>query len=170
MGIPKYGNPGNSRISAFLKLTPLLLFSVCAAQTAPEGQLPDGPGKAVTVRMCASCHELKVVTGKRMSRERWELSVDQMVSRGATGTDEEVEQVVEYLAANFGIAKVNVNTADAAALVSKLGLSREESEAIVRHRQRNGAYRNWEEVAKTPGVDGRKIERAKDQIQIDSSK
>jgi len=152
---------------AFLKLTPLLLlFSVCAAQTAPEAQLPDSLGKALTVRMCAACHELKVVTAKRMSRQRWELSVDQMVSRGATGTDEEIEQVVEYLATNFGPANVNVNTANAAALVSKLGLSAEEGEAIVRRRQRNGAYRNWQEVAKTPGVDGKKIERAKDQIEF----
>jgi len=147
-------------------LLTLLLFSVCEAQTAPEKQLPDGPGKAITVRMCASCHEIKVVTAKRMSRQRWELSVDQMVSRGATGTDEEIEQVVEYLVTNFGLANVNVNTADAASFVSKLGLSSEESEAIVRHRQRNGAYRNWQEVAKTRGVDGKKIERAKDQIEF----
>jgi DNA uptake protein ComE-like DNA-binding protein len=116
--------------------------------------------------MCASCHELKVVTAKRMSRQRWELSVDQMVSRGATGTDEEIEQVVEYLATNFGPATVNINSANAASLVSKLGISSEEGEAIVRRRQRNGAYRNWKEVAKTPGVDGRKIERAKDQIEF----
>ena len=52
--------------------------------------------------MCTSCHGLNVVTGQRMTKKAWAAQVDDMVSRGAIGSTEDIRQVVDYLAANFG--------------------------------------------------------------------
>jgi hypothetical protein len=64
-------------------------------------KLPDGPGKPIVQKMCTGCHSLKTVTSKRATKEQWSATVQQMVSRGAEGTDEEIETVIDYLAKNF---------------------------------------------------------------------
>jgi mono/diheme cytochrome c family protein len=63
--------------------------------------LPDGAGKPIVQRMCVGCHSLKTVTSKHATKDQWSTIVQQMVSRGADGTDEEIEIVVDYLAKNF---------------------------------------------------------------------
>jgi hypothetical protein len=63
--------------------------------------LPDGAGKAIVQRMCVGCHSLKTVTSKHATKDQWSTIVQQMVSRGADGTDEEIDTVVDYLAKNF---------------------------------------------------------------------
>ncbi len=79
-----------------------IVFLGLALTAQAQSSLPDGPGKAVVERMCTTCHGLNVVTGQRMTKPRWADQVDDMVSRGAVGTDEDVKQVVEYLSRNFG--------------------------------------------------------------------
>lgn len=161
-----------------LLLTALFLTTTAATASANPSDLPPGEGKELVQRMCTSCHALKVVTSKRASKEHWAQIVDQMVSRGAEGSDDEIETVVEYLSKNFGLDSppasdekktpaaiaVNVNTASADTLCSELGLSSAESNAIVSFRQQNGKFQHWQEVAKVPGVDSAKIEKAKDRI------
>jgi hypothetical protein len=66
-----------------------------------DAALPDGAGKPIVQRMCVGCHSLKTVTSNHATKEQWSATVQQMVSRGADGTDEEIETVVDYLAKNF---------------------------------------------------------------------
>jgi alcohol dehydrogenase (cytochrome c) len=75
-------------------------LGVCKAQT--QADLPPGQGRTVLERMCTSCHGLNVVTGQRMTKKAWAAQVDDMVSRGAIGSVDDIRQVVDYLAANFG--------------------------------------------------------------------
>jgi mono/diheme cytochrome c family protein len=85
-----------------------LLFFVLAATTAAQKddvKLPDGPGKALVERVCSGCHGLESVVRARNTKERWNTIVDDMVSRGATATDDEADQIVNYLAANFSKPK-----------------------------------------------------------------
>ncbi|HVW86399.1 MAG TPA: cytochrome c [Bryobacteraceae bacterium] len=70
-----------------------------------DSSLPEGPGKAVTERVCTACHGLENVVRARMTKERWGTVVDDMVSRGAAASDSEIDQIVDYLAANFGRPK-----------------------------------------------------------------
>jgi hypothetical protein len=63
--------------------------------------LPEGPGKDVTKKICSQCHEAEVVIGKKLTKEGWSGVIDDMVSRGAMGTDEEFDKILEYLAKNF---------------------------------------------------------------------
>ena len=64
--------------------------------------LPDGQGKDAVVRMCTKCHGTAVFTRMRMGRNGWEDEVASMVERGAVGTDEEIQAVIDYMVKNFG--------------------------------------------------------------------
>lgn len=84
--------------------------SAGSTQTAPsasskKSELPDGPGKEVVQRMCVGCHGLSTVTSKRATPDEWASIVDLMVSRGADGSDEDIDKVVKYLSASFPPAK-----------------------------------------------------------------
>jgi competence ComEA-like helix-hairpin-helix protein len=146
-----------------MKVFVLLGFAaVASGQT-----LPDGAGKAVTEKMCMPCHGLENVVKARLTKDRWAKEVDDMVARGATGTDDEIEQVINYLAANFGPpTKVNVNTAATASLAAALGLPAGDAAAIVSYRNANGKFKDLKDLAKVPGIDAKKIEGAKDRIEF----
>jgi mono/diheme cytochrome c family protein len=75
------------------------------APTTPADSLPEGPGKKIVQRMCTGCHNLKTVTAKRATHDEWASTVDLMVSRGADGSDADVDAVVKYLSKNFGPEK-----------------------------------------------------------------
>jgi len=150
---------------------PLGTVSLSASQQdqpQPSGEgLPEGPGKALMVRVCGACHEPRRAASVRLTRDGWTAVVDDMVRRGAKGTDEEMSQVVEYLVANFlGDAPrpVNVNTAPPIDLELVIGLLRRESAAIISYRNKNGSFKEMNDLKKVPGLDFKKIEAAKDRI------
>ena len=126
-----------------------------AAGQGKQSLFPDGPGKAVVKKLCGTCHEVETVVASRRTRIGWERSVDDMIARGAKGSDEEMDAVVEYLATYFG--KINVNTAAVEELEKSLGLSKAEAQAIATYRERNGKIKNFEELTKVPAVDAEKL-------------
>lgn len=70
---------------------------------AGQAALPDGRGKPQFERVCAGCHPAEdAVKGGRRSREGWQRVVDDMVVRGAEGSDDDLKLVVEYLTEQFG--------------------------------------------------------------------
>ena len=69
--------------------------------SAPGAPLPDGPEKALVVRVCTKCHGAAVFSSARMSRKAWQNEVAAMLEKGATGTADEMQAVVDYLARNF---------------------------------------------------------------------
>jgi cytochrome c5 len=80
----------------------LCLSSAPLAAAAPDGpQLPDGPGKATTQKICSGCHAAEIVMGRHETRDGWEQIVGKMVSNGANGTDDEFNEVIDYLATHF---------------------------------------------------------------------
>jgi alcohol dehydrogenase (cytochrome c) len=80
-----------------------LTFCLSSASiTHAQTTLPDGPGRNVVERMCTTCHGVEQFTGMRMTKQHWSQTVDDMVTRGAQGSDEDITQVVSYLTENFG--------------------------------------------------------------------
>jgi DNA uptake protein ComE-like DNA-binding protein len=213
-----------STVSAFLVLTTALTTTAPATAAGPD-VLPPGEGKAIVERMCVNCHALSVVTSKRATPEQWSTVVATMVSRGAEGTDEEIDTVTRYLATNFGPDRpssnspsaeqsaatesqaapsdappgapaattpsmshetaapvtseedetvspepapssihVNVNRAMAPELASKLSLTIDEAETLIRYRKQNGNFQNWQEVGEVPGVPAGKIQEYRARI------
>ena len=155
------------------------------AQTAPPAAaMPDGAGKPIVQRACSACHALTVVTSKHASQKEWDQVVNQMVSRGADLTDDEIDTVIAYLAKNYGPldqkaapstdaatppsdtaappatdpTPVNVNKASAQELESSLGLEKSEAEAVVKYREQNGNFKTWHDVAAVPGISAAKVE------------
>jgi putative heme-binding domain-containing protein len=76
----------------------VLSFAVCGyAQSLPEGQ-----GKAEFQRICGNCHSVTMATSQRMTQEQWTGVVNDMVSRGAQGSQQDLDKVTSYLATHFG--------------------------------------------------------------------
>lgn len=135
------------------------------AQQPPDG-MPEGPGKAVTLRVCAGCHDVRVVASLRLTRDGWAGVVKAMVQHGAKGTDEELAQVLEYLTTHFlGEAPrpINVNTAPAIDLESVVGLLRSEARALIAYREKTPC-KVIDDLKNVPGLDFKKIEAARDRI------
>lgn len=76
---------------------PFLALSLAQAQ-----DLPAGKGKDLLEKICADCHGLDIIVAQRATKDGWASIVDSMVGRGASGTKEELDTIVDYLAKNFG--------------------------------------------------------------------
>lgn len=161
-----------------------ILFLHLATSAAAVPALPPGKGKAIVARTCKNCHALKVVTSKRATKEQWSALVDQMVSRGADLSDDEIDIVVNYLAKNFAlhsppaspakknflaqqdIESVNVNQASATELAAVLNLSPQQSREIVSYREAHAKFKNWRDVAAVPGLGSKEIKINKDRLRF----
>ena len=66
---------------------------------------PEGPGKDVFIKVCTRCHEAANSTKLRLTRRQWQGKVYAQADRGAEASGEELDQIVDYLARNFGPAK-----------------------------------------------------------------
>ena len=150
----------------------LLLFGVAVlafSQTKPSPTLPEGPGKAVVEKMCKGCHGLENVVRSRRTKDKWSDIVDDMIARGAKGTDSEADEVIEYLSTHFGadaVQKVNVNKAGAPDLTSALDISAADAGTIVRYRADHGSFKSIQELMKVPGIDAKKIENNRDRVEF----
>jgi competence protein ComEA len=155
----------------YLVISMLCMGAIATVQAqTPSSKLTDTEGKAVFERICTICHDVEGTIRSRNTRERWGEIVDDMASRGAEATDEEFDQILDYLARNFSkdkpAAKVNVNKAAAGDLASALSLSKESASAIVEYREKNGPFKEWQDLKKVSVIDMNQIERKKDQLEF----
>jgi len=126
--------------------------------------LPPGAGKSAFKKMCTQCHGVEGIVRSKMSKDRWATIVDDMLSRGAKGTDEEIDQVVEYLAANFS-KKLNVNKATASDFTA-LGLTADEAQAIIRFRVEKGDFKTFDELGQVPGIPAARLSALKARLEF----
>jgi len=154
----------NWRNRVLSTILPALLFAAVPLAVGQEGgaQLPDGKGKDAVTKICVGCHELDAVTASFRTRIGWKQNVDDMIARGADGSDEDMQAVVDYLTKFFG--KINVNTASSRELQTSLGLSETESKAIVDYRDQNGKLKDFEQLKKVPGVSAEKLQAKRSRI------
>lgn len=131
-------------------------------------KLPEGPGKATTQKVCGSCHGAELVLGRQEDRDAWGGVVNDMIERGAKGTDDEFYEVVDYLATNFSktspVIKINVNKATAKDLEGALRLPEKQAAAIVHYREEKGDFKSIDDLKRVPGIDAGKIEANKNRL------
>jgi competence protein ComEA len=135
-----------------------------------RAQLPDGPGRAETQKLCSQCHELSRSISLHQDRAGWEATVAKMVSLGAKTGELEIQIVTNYLSKNFPaeeLARINVNTARAIEFESGLSLRRSQAAAIIDYRIKNGPFKSIAQLEKVPGIDVQKIEAKKDRLVFD---
>ena len=66
-----------------------------------KGVLVCWPKKLVE-KICVDCHGAENFVKLRKDKDGWEKVIGEMIEKGAKGTDEEFDKVVEYLVKNFG--------------------------------------------------------------------
>jgi len=81
-----------------------LLFFGFAATVAvgAADPFPEGPGKAVFIKVCTQCHAAEPIATLRYNKDEWKELVYAMKGMGAEATDDECNVIVDYLARNFG--------------------------------------------------------------------
>jgi hypothetical protein len=80
----------------------VLAFSLMAPARAADDPFPEGPGKAVFIKVCTQCHAAEPIATLRHSKDEWKDLVLDMKGMGAEATDDECNVIIDYLNKNFG--------------------------------------------------------------------
>ncbi len=135
----------------FLGACVLLLVAVPAA--AARGN--PNPARNVTREsrslkaVCARCHNLQIVMDTPMSYDAWHDTVQTMMDRGATGTDQQFADVMDYL--HRTMTTIDVNTADADELQLVLQVPEVTAQAILARRSTQ-KFTGLADLKSVPGV------------------
>ena len=151
-----------SRSSTRIFAAALLSVAAAAAQ-----ELPEGPGKAETEKVCKGCHEVSRSVSLRQDRAGWGVTMQKMVSLGAKGTEKELAAVFEYLVKHFpadDVPRLKVNEATAIDFESRLSLKRSQAAALIRYRNEIGGFKSIDDLKKAPGIDPAAIDAVKDRL------
>ena len=68
--------------------------------------LPEGPAKDVADQACLNCHSGDVLRQQRLTEKQWTANVTKMIGWGAEVPEGRREELVRYLAKNFGPGNV----------------------------------------------------------------
>jgi competence protein ComEA len=143
-------------------------FFFLALSASAQKDFPEGPEKEYVAQICLQCHEPSQLLNQRKSEADWKQTVARMAQKGALATPEQYEAIAAYMAKNFpkqeDSTKVNMNRASAEEIADRIGLTPEEAKALVTYREKHGDYREWGEILVVYGVDGRKVEAARDRM------
>jgi competence protein ComEA len=150
-------------------ILPILAFSALfVSPVLAQKDFPDAPAKEYVQKICLQCHEATQLLNQRRSESDWKTIVARMATKGVPGTTEQFDAIAAYMAKNFAkqedAAKINMNKATADEIVAAIGLTPDEAKALVTYRDKHGEYREWGEMLVVYGVDGRKLEAAKDKM------
>jgi competence protein ComEA len=148
---------------------PVLAFgSLLVSPALAQKDFPDGPAKEYITRICLQCHEPAQLLSQKRTEADWRATITRMSTKGIVAPAEQYDAIVAYMAKNFpkteDTTKINMNKAKAEDIVTAIGLTPDEAKALVTYRDKHGEYREWGEMLVVYGVDGRKLEAAKDKM------
>ncbi len=63
--------------------------------------LPEGSARSLLVRSCGICHAIELVVLRKRTADEWDTQIAKMVGYGARATDDEQEQIFQYLVTYF---------------------------------------------------------------------
>jgi cytochrome c oxidase cbb3-type subunit 3 len=81
-----------------------------AAQTPGRASTGPDPREATARRVCGVCHPFEYVVSIRRTRAQWEATVENMVGRGARGTNAELTAVIDFLSESHVLTPSNVRS------------------------------------------------------------
>src|SRR6185436_4116548 len=91
----------------------IFILSVAGSAGAQRGAPPPAPPtstgtvagadprEATARKLCTQCHPFENVVAIRRTRAQWEATVENMVGRGARGTQAEFSSVIDFLAEKY---------------------------------------------------------------------
>ena len=136
----------------------LLLAAQPAFGQATEATTPE----SAAVKICSSCHGMQMVTDTPRDYDAWHDTVQKMIDRGARGTPEEFDLVMDFLFQN--VTPIDINHADQDSLVAILHTSQQTAEAIITRRA-SRPFKDLADLEKAaPGLDKSVLEAKKRMI------
>ena len=140
---------------ALIGLAPVALTATLRQDARPE------PPPEFT-KVCVRCHPIeKIVEGRRYP-EQWDQVIEQMVARGATGTEEEFNAAYDFLVTQYG--RIAINTASAEDIAQVLHLEQGVADTIVQQRKTQGPFPDFEALKTVPGVQVEELEKLREAI------
>jgi competence protein ComEA len=155
----------------FLVLTAALASVAVASSETPsfaqppgtaQEKFPEGPGRTALFKACSDCHGVEAVVGSLRTRQEWSDVIDQMAQNGAQASDQEYDEILEYLVRHF--SPIPVNKATAKALEAALDVPAGIAEAVVTYRQEKGDFKSADDLKKVPGLDSSKVDARKERL------
>jgi len=144
---------------------PSLISSLVLLAQVPLAQaqdLPEGKGKDVVEQVCGACHGTDLIGSRRATKQGWSYIVDDMVSRGASASNEQIQTINDYLGKNLG--QVNVNKGASTEIASVLEITSAQADAIVKYRMDHGDFKTVDDLKKVPGLESAKLDSKKDRV------
>ena len=154
----------NKRVSALRSVITLLggcvLLAVPARaqQAAGEATTPE----AAAVKICSGCHGMQLVTDTPRDWDAWHDTVQKMIDRGARGTPDEFDLVMDFLFQN--VTPIDVNHADRDTLMAILHTTQPVADAIIARRAAHPFKDLAELEGAVPGLDKAVLEGKKRMI------
>jgi competence protein ComEA len=126
-----------------------LFAAAWGADTPPAA--PDLARESQSLKaVCGKCHNLQIVLDTPMSYDAWHDTVQTMVDRGASGTDQQFEEIMDYLLRTM--TTINVNTADADELKIVLNVPETAAQEIIARRSKK-KFIDLADLKSVPSVD-----------------
>ena len=145
---------------------PLVIF--LAPFAFAQKELPEGQAREYVSQICLQCHPAAQLLSQKRTEADWRKTIARMATKGVPGTAEQYDAIVAYMVKNFpkveDTTRLNMNKATAEELVSVIGLTPSEARALIAFREKHGEFRQWGDMLVIYGVDGLKIEAAKDKM------
>lgn len=96
-------NNNSSNLAAVVVIAvAMCLLAAIVQADSPASSLPEAPERDLVIRVCTACHAPEIVIAKHHSAEEWDDIIATMMDRGAIASEDEQQQILEYLVHNFG--------------------------------------------------------------------
>jgi competence protein ComEA len=100
--------------------------------------------------VCGKCHNLQIVTNTPRSLDDWRDTMQKMVDRGANGTDDQYDDILDYL--HRTMTTIDVNSADADELATVLNAPDAAVKLIIARRA-GKRFVDLADLKTIPGID-----------------
>ncbi len=134
-------------------LVPALIAAAWAAG-APQASVQSREAKSV-ITVCARCHDMQIVMDTPKSMDAWQVTMQKMVDLGAKGTDQQYDDIMDFLRRT--ITTIDVNSAEPDELEIVLNASQTTAQAIVARRQTK-KFTGLADLKSVPGVDASTVD------------
>jgi len=100
--------------------------------------------------VCGKCHDLQIVLNTPRSLDDWRDTMQKMVDRGASGTDDQYDDILDYL--HRTMTTIDINSADADELATVLDVPGSAAKLIIARRA-GRKFVDLNDLKSIPGVD-----------------
>jgi competence protein ComEA len=142
--------------------TPVQTPPSAATPGTAQEKFPEGPGRTTLFKVCGNCHGPELVLGTLRTRQEWSDVIDQMAQSGAQASDQEYDQILDYLVRNF--SPIPINKAPAKELELTLDVPASVAEAIVAYRQEKGDFKSADDLKKVSGLEAARVDARKERL------